>query len=338
MFAKKLFIGLDIGHFSVKAAIVGPNRRDIIDLAEMEINPGRTLIDEKSTSEQVAEAVRHTLLPYLDKNSKLNPSIVCALPGEGSVCRYLEIPRLDKNRQELAIQSAVMKDIPFPLEESFLTHVPVPVLNRESQNMGIFFFAFRKNATEALQEIVGRSGARIEWFDSPAASLIREFFLNHGTPADQCIALVHAGSSLTMIIVLHNGNPYFVREFATGGKDFTYAFQMGAQSTWREAEEYKYANDAASREMPIEPVLTRWMEQVRKTLAAFAKLEQSAALTVDRVHLAGGSARWKGLDSRLSKALHIPVTVETWEKIKPGRDYGQGSAGIFNIALGMAMQ
>jgi len=338
MFAKKIYIGLDIGHFSVKAAIVGPNRKDILDLVEAEINPGRTLIDEKSTDEQVIEAVKKALSPWLDKNSRFNPSIVCALQGEGAVCKYLRIPRLDRSRQELAIQSAVIKTISYPLDEAFLTYLPVPLLSTESQDNGIFFFAVRKSITVKLQELIGRCGVRVERLDVPAVSLTREFALNHASPPGQCTALVQAGSSLTMVVILRNGNPYSVREFTPAGRDFTYAFQQGAQSSWKAAEEYKYTNDAMDREIPIEPVLTRWMDQVRKTIDAFPKLEKSAPLTVERVYLAGGSARWKGLDRRLAEVLNIPVQVETWEKLKPGRDPGPGSAGVFNVALGMAFQ
>ncbi len=338
MFEKKIFIGLDIGHFSVKAAIVGPNKKEIIDLVEREINPGRLLIDEKSTDEQVMEAVKHVLAPYLDKNSKFNPSVICALQGEGIVCKYLEIPRLEKSRHELAIKSAVIKNIPFPLEEAYLTHLSVPVLKTGSPDNGIFFFAIKKIVTARLQELVSMSGVRVERFEVPAVSIIREFALNHGTLAGQCIAVVHAGSTLTTVIIVRNGNPYFVREFTPAGRDFTYAFQMGAQSTWKEAEEYKCASDATGRDIHIEPVLARWTDQVRKTVSAFTKLGTSATFTVDRVYLAGGSARWKGLDRRLSGALNVPVEVETWEKIKPPRDPGPGAAGIYTIALGMAIQ
>ena len=336
MFAKKIYIGLDIGHHSVKAAVTGPNKRDIIDLAEAEITPGRTLLDEKSTDEQVTDAIRRVCAQYTDKGSKFNPSVVCALQGEGAVCRYLEIPKLDKSRQELAIQSAVIKNISFPLEEAFLNHIPVPTLTKKD-SAGIFFFAIKKSSTAKLQVLIEKSAVKIERFELPAVSLIRGFNLNHDTVTDQCTAIVHVGSSHTLMIILRNGNPYYVREFATAGRDFTYAFQMGNQSTWKEAEEHKYAYDATKKEIPIEPVLTRWMDQVKKTLTAFSKLEKSAAIAVDGVYLTGGSSNLKGLDRRLSEVLNIPVTVETWGKIKAGGDLGRRLCGAFTVALGMVL-
>ncbi|MHC9542123.1 MAG: pilus assembly protein PilM [Vulcanimicrobiota bacterium] len=336
MFAKKIHIGLDIGHYSVKAAVTGPNKRDIIDLAEAEITPERTLLDEKSTDEQVTEAIRRVCAQYTDKGSKFNPTLVCALQGEGAVCKYLEIPKLDRSKQELAIQSAVIKNISFPLEEAFMTHFPVPTLSNKD-NAGIFFFAIRKSSTARLQELISTLNIKIDRFEPPATSLIKGFNLNHDNAADQCTAIVHVGSSHTLIIILRNGSPYYVREFATAGRDFTYAFQMGAQSTWKRAEEYKYAYDATKKEIPIEPVLTRWVDQIKKTLSAFTRLEKSAAVAVDGVYLTGGSSNMKGLDRRLSEVLNLPVTVETWGKIKAGGDLGRRPCGAFTVALGMIL-
>jgi type IV pilus assembly protein PilM len=336
VFAKKIQIGLDVGHHSVKAAVTGPNTRELIDLAEAEITPGRTMLDEKSTDEQVAEAIRRVCAQYTDKGSKFNPSVVCALQGEGAVCRYIEIPKLDKSRQELAIQSAVIKNISFPLEEAFMTHFSVPALSNKD-NAGVFFFAIRKSSTARLQQLISKLDIKIDRFEPPTASLIKEFNLNHDTLSDQCTAIIHIGSSHTLMIILRNGSPYYVREFATAGRDFTYAFQMGKQSTWKEAEEYKCAYDATKKEVPIEPVLTKWIEQVKKTLAAFTRLEKSAAIAVESVYMTGGTSSMNGLDRRLSGDLNIPVTVETWGKVKAGKDLGRRSCGAFAVALGMVL-
>lgn len=336
MFAKKIFIGLDIGHYSVKAAVTGPNRREIIDLTEAVINPERAALDEKSTDEQVTEAIRRVCGRYTEKGSRFNPYLTCAIHGEGAVCRYLEIPKLDRSRMEMAIQSAVIKNISFPLEEAFLSHVPVPTLTGKDSD-GIFFFAIKQSSTAKLQMLTDKSAVKINHFELPAASLIRGFTRNHETAADKCAAIVHVGSSSTLMTILRNGNPYYMREFATAGRDFTYAFQMGAQSTWKEAEEYKYEYDVTKKEIPIEPVLTRWMDQVRKTITAFAKLESSDSLAVDTVYLTGGSSRLKGLDRRLSEALNIPVTVEAWGKLRAEGEIAGKPFGAFTVALGMVI-
>jgi len=335
-FAKKIHIGLDIGHFSVKAAVLGPNKRDILDLREVEITPARALLEEKPTDEQVTEAIRKATAEYTDKGSGYNPSIACAIQGEGAICRYVEIPKLDRNRQEMAIQSAVLKSISFPLEDAILSHVSVPVLGR-AEGSGIFFFAIKKSATAKLQELTAKSGVKVERFELPAVALIKGFTQNREIPADQFNAIVHIGSILTLIIIMRRGNPYYMREFATAGRDFTYAFQMGAQSTWKEAEEYKHSYDATRMEVPFEPVLARWIDQVRKTLAAFSRLDSSSSSAVSGIYLTGGSSSLKGLDRRLSEALDIPVNVEAWDRLKAEGNLDGKPFGTFTVATGMVI-
>jgi type IV pilus assembly protein PilM len=336
IFTKKIHIGLDIGHYSVKAAVLGANKKDIVDLKKVEITPDRAMLEEKSTDGQVIEAIRKATAEYTDKGSGYNPSIACAIQGEGAICRYVEIPKLDRSRQEMAIQSAVLKKISFPLEDTILNHVTVPVLGK-SDSSGIFFFAIKKSATIRLQELTANSGVKVERFELPAAALIKGFAQNREIPADQFNAIVHVGSVLTLIIIVRRGNPYYMREFATAGRDFTYAFQMGAQSTWKEAEEHKYSYDATDRAIPIEPVMTKWIEQVRKTMAAFGKMDRTASSSISGVYLTGGSAGMKGLDRRLSEVLEVPVYVETWNRMKAEGNLEGMPFGTFTVAAGMVI-
>jgi len=145
------------------------------------------------------------------------------------------------------------------------------------------------------------------------------------------------GSRLTTVVVTLEGHPYFARDFALAGSHFTYALQMGAQSSWQEAEQHKLHLDATDREVSLEPALTRWLDQVRRVLEACTRSLPELRPQVQRVFLMGGSAAMKGLAARLEETLKTPVTVETWVDLSPPQNQPKAQLARFTTALGLAL-
>jgi type IV pilus assembly protein PilM len=337
LFGKQILLGIDIGHHSVKLALLAANKRDIIDLAESEVFPDRTFLQDSVDEGKRVEAAKTALKKFSDPSAKLRPRIIASLSDEAAVCRYIELPRMDKGKLEVAVQTTMTKQLPFSLQEAICTNLQVPPLSKNGGNVGVFFMAVKNEDLAAQRNLMQKIGIEVQNYEIATLSAIKAFINNHGKVAGETAALVLAGSRITSVTIIREGSPYSMRNFLLGGSDFTYAFQMANQSSWREAEEHKQRCDATQRKVALEPVLTKWMDQVKKSIEVFKKLGPKDSLSVDKVYLSGGTSRMKGLDARLGDYLGTPVAVHCWEKIRPATRLEGFFAGSFCIALGICL-
>lgn len=337
-FKKKISVGIDIGNYSIKAAVMNARRNTIIDLVQKEILPERKYINDVIDEDRILSVCKDVLGDYINPNSRYDPEIFLSVQGEGVVCSYIEFPPLEKKQLEMAIQSTTVKYIPYPIGESVITYISVPPLNENDQSSKAFFFiSINKSFIDKRTELIKKLGVFSKKSDAFIIPLIKSFTENHGKFQDEFRAIVNAGSSYTSVIIIKNGFPYFARDFSIGGSDFTYAFQMASQSSWKEAEDYKLNYDFTHKEHSVESIFLRWLEQIRKSINAFTRLDRKLNLTVSKILLTGGSAQLNNLDKRLEESLNIPVVKDEWNLLKPKSRNIDSFAGSFNIALGLNM-
>ncbi|MDQ7826183.1 MAG: pilus assembly protein PilM [Candidatus Eremiobacteraeota bacterium] len=337
MFDRRVRIGLDVGHYSIKAAIYAADRRRLLELREVELLPGREYIDDKPSDEQKEEAIRAILGTAAEPSPRVKPAVIAALPDEVAICRYFELPQLEKAREDTAVRTAVMKYIPYSLEDAELTYVPIAPLKEDKEMTGIFAVSVRKSMHQSLRQVIEACGASAQHFEIASLALLKQFLAYRPAPSAEYSALINVGSRLTSIIIVRGSSPYYNRSFLLGGRNFTHAFQMGHQSSWKDAEAYKRSYDAMRREIALEPVLQKWLNQVKKTLAAFEAFDKSGDAAVGEIFLTGGGASLKGLDARLQEYVETRVSFERWDRVAPGENQGGAPLASFGVALGIAL-
>ncbi len=338
MFKTRVSVGIDIGDYSVKVAAVNPHRNQVLHLLEAELLPERAFQEDQHDEPRLQSTVRTLLTPVLDPKARYRPDFSACYRGEGALYRYLELPPLKKGQQETAIASALSRLLSYPVLEASITALPVPLLGTPSQQTGSFVMAFPRSSLEQHRQLLTRCGLEIARMEPLPLALLRTLGANQSAAAGDFVAVVEVGSRRTTVLIVRDGHPYFARDFAMGGTAFTYAFQMAAQSTWQDAELYKRSYDATAREVAIEPALTRWLDQVRRSLEAFTRNHPEASPTVQKVHLAGGSASWTGLATRLEEVLGVPVGPLAWDRLVPPQHPPRVSLGNFATALGLALE
>ena len=336
LFTKKVVVGVDAGQFSVKVAMFAENGKDL-HLVEEQVLPGRAQRDQAASDEATVAVLNSAVHACTSSRPKVKTTIVAAFQGEGAICFYQELPKLKKEELELATRSAAVKQIPFPLNEAFISSLSVPPLGPDKNKSAVFVVALKKALIDTHVGLYRKSDLAVERVDICYMPVIRCLGADHPAVAGEFFAVVHVGHTLTSVTVLEGANPYYNRDFAIAGRDFTYAIQMGAQNTWAEAEAYKHGYDATARDVPVEPILSKWLDQVKRSIGAFTKQFRSQNLGVARVLLSGGSARWKGLDVRLSEVLGLPVRVDAWERLRPDTASANAAAGAFRIAAGLSL-
>ncbi|MEQ8189044.1 MAG: pilus assembly protein PilM, partial [Candidatus Eremiobacterota bacterium] len=238
LFKKQLKVGLDVGQDSLKYILMDEDR-GIIHYGREEKNfPGREKKDDILAGERLKEKLKSFLSVCQKESSAFSNNVNTAIQGEGTICQYIDLPKLTKKEMDVAVPSQAVKYISFPLDTVNLSYITVPPIKKEENKTGIFFVAAQKKSVEDMKNMLEQCGLQIDSMETPVMSLVREWARNHGRN-DNYYALVHTGFRLTQVIILKDRYPYYCREFSIAGRDFTYAMQMGEQISWEDAEGYK---------------------------------------------------------------------------------------------------
>ena len=286
--------GLDIGEYNVKFSIIEADGGRIRNLWHEEVMPER-----QSQNDALDEATLRERLETLGASVRMKfpnvkKPVSTPIQGESVVCQYLELPQVSPKELDLAVNSMARRHVPFPMESVSISYMSVPQLSRGAKRSAVFFIAVEKSAVQRMQTLVSTMGFELKRPEITPLALVREFSRNHDTPKDQFTALLHIGFRQTYFIVLRQHNPYYVRNFTPAGRDFTYAFQMGNQSSWEAAEHVKRNYNCLDRDVSVEPFLLRWLEEVKRSMEFFRTQVLSADDGVSQVFMSGGGGRVAG--------------------------------------------
>jgi type IV pilus assembly protein PilM len=339
MFRRQTRIGLDLGQHSLKCALIEADRGNVRTLWRGEILPDRKSHDQDLGPDDLCARVEALLNSCRGEGLAFDKTVSASIQGEGTVFRYIELPPLSKKELENAVPSVARKFIPFPMSEVSLSFINVPQMSGKEKKSGVFFVAAPRKNVEELQSLLKRCAVSLNKIEPAELAMVRTFSRNHNVPKEQISGLVHVGFHLTHVIVVHDGCPYFARNFSTAGRKFTYAFQMAHQSAWEDADRYKLEYDATGREVPIEPFLTRWLDDVKKSFGFFTSQFPADRPVVKKAYLSGGSALMQGLHQRLAEYLNMPVEVSGFERLRfDAEKSSPGNLPIFNVAIGLALE
>lgn len=307
MFGKRTQVGLDLGAHALKCAVAAPDGREPQRLWSGELYPERTSRADslnqpafRSRLEALLKACQKELQPF-------GPSVITAVQGEGTASRYLELPALSKEELGVAVPAAAGKLLAFPMEKTALSYFQIPPLSAAEKKVGVFVVAARKDVVEENRLLLESCGLEVERIETPVVALVREFARSRPEKDNRFCALVHVGFRLTQVVVLRSTFPYFAIEFSTGGRDFTYAFQLRDQRSWKEAEASKRGYDVMTKAPGIEPFVLDWVDGIKRALDFFQTRTLKGEKGIEQVYLSGGSASWTHLDRRLSEHLGLPI-------------------------------
>lgn len=334
MAKQKLAVGLDLGEYSLKCAVVDPNSGALHGLWQAEVFSERQSQEQRIEREILRDRLRDLLGQCENKFPGFNRQVMTSVPGE--FFRYLELPVMSAKELEVGVPFEAQKHIPFPLEEVTLNYLSVPQLIQDKKKSAVFFVAAHKEGVKALTTLLEDCGLNVERVEVPTLALSREFTRNHLKSSNEFLALVHLGFGSSRVIVIQNGYPYYTRKISLAGRDFTYGFQMSHQWSWQEAEKHKLSYDVSRREVALEPFLDRLSEEIKKSLDFFAKEFQTKEGKVSKVFLSGGTALMGGLGPYLSERLGLAVAVDSWNELQPNREQKKLEAAPYKIAMGLA--
>ncbi len=330
MFGRKVQVGLDIGSHSLHWAAMEA-RTSICDTWSAPIFPERTSKDDVLSTVDLAKRLR-TILGQAEKKTKLwNKNVVVGVQGFGVASGYLEFPPLKDAELELAILTSVTRDIPFPMDTMELVHLPVTSLT--PGKTAVFYSVWKKTQAQRLRQLCEACDLRPKRMEATGIALTRELFNNRALKPDAFYAIVNLGYELTQIILVRGGYPYYLRDIPVGGRDITYAVQIGSQVSWREAEDIKRRYPLFELTHTAGPLLSELSYELSRSLVYFRK--RFKVEKVEAIYLSGGSVRLSDFSDWLEEELRLPVRLDGWERLKTRQT--DSNPEVHKVAVGLAL-
>ncbi len=342
-------IGVDISASSVKILELSqaPKKNGfIVERYVIEPLPVDVTLDEDmKNSEQVSDVLREAW-------KKLGTRIknVClALPAASVTTKTIVLPHdLREAELESQVETEANRYLPFSLDDANLDYQIIgPVANNPEQ-IEVFLAASRKSQVEERVALAEEAGLKTVVVDvetyaiETAFEQVRAQLPNGGV--DQCIALVHIGSTLMNVTVLRNGQSIFMRDLPVGGGQLTQQIQTMYGLTAVDAEIAKrkgglpdnYENDL------LTPFRDNVASEIFRILHTFFSLDTTYS-EVSYIVLAGGCAALSGLEDVIATRTQVTTLVANpfasmilSSRIKP-REL-QTDAPALMIACGLAMR
>lgn len=312
-------IGLDIGTWSVKAAVVESTLRrfSLVDFREHHIPRGP---QGKPAGDDTLDAtVAATLTGITDRGA-----IATAVPGHRVLTREVELPFSDPKRIDSVLGFQLDGELPRPIEELVYDYY---VMESTPESTKLLCSAVdRRWLSEMLEELKqAQADPKVVSLDSLSyAQLVPHLGLDHlfigSGPDAEPVALIDIGHMTTSVCFVRDGKVDGVRSIPRAGHQLTIEMMKTYGIEYQQAEQIKHDNIRLDGMTPpgvneeshdqavriLKDALQPLLRSLRTTLHAHTNRHGRA---VSKAVLFGGTARLPGLAAYLSQELSI--TVET---------------------------
>jgi len=342
-------IGLDVGSWSIKAAVLesGLRKFSLEAFTEYVLPTDLAGLHSESLSDSVRAA-----LQGVHERSQL---IFTAVPGSRVMTRNLTLPFSDDKRVRSVLPFEMDGQLPTPVDELVFDYVPLG--ETEDGSAELMVSAVSQHwLTEFLHDLKD-AGAdpKAVGLDTMAYSALVPRLAEAGSLGveedlvDNDVAFIDLGHQSCSICVVHGGKPTTVRSLARGGHQVTQALAEGLDLDYGDAEHIKHSGVRLDGHVPVgvdEVAHERRVSIVGEALGPIVRdlrmtLHAHVSRTGRRVTKAfvfGGTARMPGLVDMLGQALGVTVQVPRISKMpwaKVDGDDGMDKSAPLATALAL---
>jgi general secretion pathway protein L len=293
-------LGLDVGSFAVKAAVLRAGLRSFeFERFEHATLPGDAVVEER----------RAAIFEFLQERELPLEQVIAALPSERVSQRHLRFPFSDARRIAQAIPFEIGEDLPVPLSGLLLAHEQA--LSRPDRSDVLAIVCPRAQVGEHLSDLrlAGIEPRILEMEGAVLSNLSTSLGL-----ADAARLLLDVGHRKTTLCLLVDGRPVLLRAIPVAGAHLTGAIARDLSLTREAAEVHKHSQgffEGTSTKPPgpsVNSVLERLSSEVLRSLQAVIS-DPLDAISPTEVVISGGSAQATRLDDYLSEKLGLPCAV-----------------------------
>ena len=309
---KQAVIGVDISSTSVKVLELSQQgTRFRVDSYAVEPLPANAVV-EKNIND--AEAVGAVVARVVDKSRTGARHAAVAVAGSAVITKVIQMSgNLREQDLESQIQLEADQYIPYPLDEVSLDF-EIQGPNAQNAEMNdVLLAACRKENVELREDALEIGGLTTRIVDVEAYAMERAMSLVMsqlpGNGADQTIAVIDIGATMTTLSVMVDGKTIYTREQLFGGRQLTDEIQRRYGLSQEEAGLAKKQGglpDDYEQEV-LEPFKEAVIQQVSRSLQFFFASTQYN--DVDYIVLAGGSASIAGIADLVQARVNTPAMI-----------------------------
>ena len=325
----KFCVGLDIGTSSVKIAKL-KFTKDTVELCGFDVEPSK-----------------HDLGEVLGKLRQLHEAglVNISVSGAQTVIRYAAFPKMAHAELRQALKFEAQKHIPFSVSE---VNIDGCILKSDlpDNKMLVLIAAAKKELVSMRLKLVESAGLMANLVDMDSVALINAFNFNNPTNVSeehQAVALLNIGASFSSLNILEDGIPRLSRDMHIASNNFNQKIMDIFGLDFNAAELLKLAPDSARENKvraAVESVLANLAGEIR---TSFDYYESQNALSVSKIFLSGGGAKFSGFKEMLTHFLSIEV--EDWDPLKKisicdtvDAEKLKSASGQLAVSIGLALR
>jgi type IV pilus assembly protein PilM len=342
-------VGVDIGTSSVKVCQLKDSRKGfgLVRLGYVPLAPQVIVDGQVMDAGAVVEALSKAFHDFKIRQRECAVSV----SGQSVIIRKITVPMMTPAELDEQIQWEAEQHIPFDIKD---VQVDYQVLRRrpEASQMDLLLVAAKRDQIDDYAQLARNAKLRPVICDIDAFTVQNLFEFSRGLPADQTIALINVGASLSSLNIIAGGVSAFTREIANGGNAITEEIQKQLNVPFEQAEAYKCGggSDDPQRTGMVPQQVVQVVESITDSIAAEIQrsldffMATSGEGEIARIYLTGGTASLPALAQAIERRARVPV--EVWTPIEritvEAREIDQNllrsRAAQLSVALGLALR
>jgi type IV pilus assembly protein PilM len=298
-------VGLDIGSSSIKAVELKATKMGY-ELVSMGMEPlaQDTVVDGAiMDAPQVANAISK----IFDAQHIKTKNVATSVSGHSVIVKRVPLPLMSEEELYDRIPSEASQHIPFDIADVNLSY---QLLESMDSQMDVLLVAVKKEKILNHTNVLAQAGKTPVVVDIDAFALQNCFELNYEPDASQTVALLNIGASVMNINIVRGGIPLFTRDVSVGGNQYTDALQKELDLSFDDAERLKRGEAIPSvsdeqKQQILRSVSDILTLEIQKTFDFFRATASEE--NIQRIYMAGGTARVPGLADLLREEFAMPV-------------------------------
>jgi len=343
MGGSKTIVGLDIGSSSIKAVELKKSRGEVevvhigLEPLASDIVVDSMIVDSGSVSSAITK--------IFTENGIKSKDVATSVSGHSVIVKRIPMASMDDASLAASISTEAAQHIPFDIAD---VNVDYQILSEDTggPQMDVLLVAVKKDKILNYTNVLSLAGKNAKVVDIDAFALQNCYEYNYEPAPTATCALLNLGASVMNINIVKGSSPLFTRDVSVGGNQYTDSLQKELDLSFDDAESLKLGNKVGTvsedAKMPILQQVTEIIVlEIQKTFDFFRAT--AAGEHIERIYLAGGSAKVPGLVEALRQEFSLPVEMlNPFQRIATGSgtqsELIDRNAGQLAVAVGLALR
>ena len=296
-------VGLDIGTRSCKAVELIRTKKNF-KILNWAIEP----VQNADTASCIKK--------ILEKIGKDPKEVYTAVSGQGTLIRFIKMPRMPIAQLKDSLRLEADKYFPFPISDIFMDCQILNDNKVKDNKMVIMVAVAKKDLVKDRLALLSLLNLQQNFVGLNAVAMANAVLeLQKGAKEDQvpgkekeAFALVDMGETKTTVVIFRDDAPRFTREIGIGGKELTQKVMGLLGCSLTQAEELKVRPGGRGEEIfsACQPVLSNLASEIRLSLDYFSSEDGSP---VSKIFLSGSVAGFLRIRDFFAKELEIDTQV-----------------------------